>query len=192
MKKIVVASNNKGKIKEIKEIFKEFDVISLNEVEEKLNKKIELIEDKETFKENAIEKVKCLVNQIDEDVLCLADDSGLSIDALDGFPGVYTARWMDADDHTKNLELIKKLDGISNRNAKYTTAIAIADKKMINVIESHLEGEITKEPRGNNGFGFDEILQIENGKTLAELSMEEKNEISSRKKALEEIKNFIM
>lgn len=192
MKKIVVASNNKGKIKEIKEIFKEFDVISLKEVEEKLNKKIELIEDKETFKENAIEKVKCLVNQIDEDVLCLADDSGLSIDALDGFPGVYTARWMDADDHTKNLELIKKLDGISNRNAKYTTAIAIADKKMINVIESHLEGEITKEPRGNNGFGFDEILQIENGKTLAELSMEEKNEISSRKKALEEIKNFIM
>lgn len=192
MKKIVVASNNKGKIKEIKEIFKEFDVISLKEVEEKLNKKIELIEDKETFKENAIEKVKCLVNQIDEDVLCLADDSGLSIDALDGFPGVYTARWMDADDHTKNLELIKKLDGISNRNAKYITAIAIADKKMINVIESHLEGEITKEPRGNNGFGFDEILQIENGKTLAELSMEEKNEISSRKKALEEIKNFIM
>ena len=192
MKKIVVASNNKGKIKEIKEIFKEFDVISLKEVEEKLNKKIELIEDKETFKENAIEKVKCLVNQIDVDELCLADDSGLSIDALDGFPGVYTARWMDADDHTKNLELIKKLDGISNRNAKYTTAIAIADKKMINVIESHLEGEITKEPRGNNGFGFDEILQIENGKTLAELSMEEKNEISSRKKALEEIKNFIM
>lgn len=192
MKKIVVASNNKGKIKEIKEIFKEFDVISLKEVEERLNKKIELIEDKETFKENAIEKVKCLVNQIDEDVLCLADDSGLSIDALDGFPGVYTARWMDADDHTKNLELIKKLDGISNRNAKYITAIAIADKKMINVIESHLEGEITKEPRGNNGFGFDEILQIENGKTLAELSMEEKNEISSRKKALEEIKNFIM
>ena len=192
MKKIVVASNNKGKIKEIKEIFKEFDVISLKEVEEKLNKKIELIEDKETFKENAIEKVKCLVNQIDEDVLCLADDSGLSIDALNGFPGVYTARWMDADDHTKNLELIKKLDGISNRQAKYTTAIAIADKKIINVIESHLEGEITKVPRGDNGFGFDEILEIESGKTLAELSMEEKNKISSRKKALEEIKKLIM
>jgi len=124
----------------------------------------------------------------------MGDDSGLSIDALDGFPGIHTNRWMDADDHTKNLALIEKMKGVPDqlRSCKYTTAIAIADKNMTNVVEYSLYGYIAKIPAGSNGFGFDEIFALNNGKTLAELTSEEKYEISPRKKALEEIKKILL
>ncbi len=189
---LVVASNNKSKIKEIKMIFKEFDIISVNELEKKQNKKIDLNENQDTFKGNAIQKVKELIEQIDENYLCMSDDSGLSIEGLNGFPGVHTARWMEADDHIKNIELIKKLGNNNNRKAEYITSIAIGDKNLINVVEKRLIGKIAKKPRGNNGFGFDEIFELSNGKTLAELSIQEKNKISSRKQALNEIKKYIM
>ena len=189
---LVVASNNKSKIKESKMIFKECDIISVNELEKKQNKKIDLNENQDTFKGNAIQKVKELIEQIDENYLCMSDDSGLSIEGLNGFPGVHTARWMEADDHIKNIELIKKLGNNNNRKAEYITSIAIGDKNLINVVEKRLIGKIAKKPRGNNGFGFDEIFELSNGKTLAELSIQEKNKISSRKQALNEIKKYIM
>lgn len=190
---ILVASNNKGKIKEIKDIFNNFDIITLKEMETKLNKKLEVNEDADSFKNNALQKVTELAKQLDENIIVMGDDSGISIDALDGFPGIHTHRWMDADDHTKNLALLEKLKDVPEdlRTCHYTTAIAIADKNISNVVEYSLDGKVTREPIGTNGFGFDEIFKLDNGRTLAELTSEEKYAISPRKKALEEIKKFV-
>lgn len=190
---IVVASSNKGKIKEIKEIFKDYDVLSLKEMEDKLNKKIVVNEDQDTFIDNALEKVRDLYNQVGENYICIADDSGISIDYLDGFPGVFTARWMDADDHTKNLELIKKLDGVNKekRSCHYTTVIALKSKDYEETFLSTLDGVISDSTRGKNGFGFDEIFELDNGLTLAEISMEGKLKISPRKKSLKKLESFI-
>lgn len=190
---IVVASSNKGKIKEIKEIFKDYDVLSLKEMEDKLNKKIVVNEDQDTFIDNALEKVRDLYNQVGENYICIADDSGISIDYLDGFPGVFTARWMDADDHTKNLELIKKLDGVNKekRSCHYTTVIALKSKNYEETFLSTLDGVISDSTRGKNGFGFDEIFELDNGLTLAEISMEDKLKISPRKKSLKKLESFI-
>lgn len=191
---ILVASNNKGKIKEIKDIFDNYNIISLSELEERLQTKLEVNENGNSFSENALQKVIDLVKQLDEKVICMGDDSGISIDALDGFPGIHTQRWMNADDHTKNLALLEKMKDIPDnlRTCHYTTAIAIADKYVSNVVECTLDGTLTREVIGQNGFGFDEIFRLENGKTLAELTNEEKYAISPRKEALEKIKKFLV
>ena len=191
---ILVASNNNGKVKEIKDIFDNFNIITLHELEEKLQRKLEINENGNSFSENALQKVTELVKQLDENMICIGDDSGLSIDALDGFPGIHTQRWMDADDHTKNLALLEKMKNIPDnlRTCHYTTAIAIADKYISNVVECSLDGFLTREPIGENGFGFDEIFKLDNGKTLAEITSEEKYLISPRRKALEKIKKFLI
>lgn len=192
-KTILVASNNKGKIREIRDIFSDFNIISLKEMEAKLNKKLEINENADSFKNNALQKVTELINQLDENMIVMGDDSGLSIDVLGGFPGIHTHRWMDADDHTKNLKLLEKMKDVSTelRSCHYTTAIAIADKNMNKVVEYSLHGYVAQNPAGSNGFGFDEIFVLDSGKTLAELTSEEKYEISPRKKALEEIRKII-
>lgn len=193
---LVVASNNNGKIKEIKEIFTDYDILSISEMEKKLGKKIIVTENQMTFSENAREKVNCLYQEIGDDYICIGDDSGISIDALDGFPGVHTARWMNADDHMKNLELLKRLENVpkNKRQCHYTTVIAIKGKEIDKIFEYTLDGIISLNVRGNNGFGFDEIFELPNGKTLAEITMKEKLELSPRKKALdmaiEYLKNY--
>ncbi len=193
-KTIVVASGNKGKLKEISEIFKNYTVISLKEMEKILGKKLEVNEEKDTFQDNALQKAIELSKQLGEGYICMADDSGISIDALDGFPGLHTARWMDADDHTKNIALLEKLKGVpkKERTCHYTTAIAIADYNIANCCEDVLDGFVSDECKGDNGFGFDEIFELDNGKTLAEISSEEKYKISPRKNALEKIKKYIL
>lgn len=193
---LVVASNNNGKIKEIKEIFTDYDILSISEMEKKLGKKIIVTENQMTFSENAREKVNCLYQEIGDDYICIGDDSGISIDALDGFPGVHTARWMNADDHMKNLELLKRLENVpkNKRKCHYTTVIAIKGKEIDKIFEYTLDGIISLNVRGNNGFGFDEIFELPNGKTLAEITMKEKLELSPRRKALdmaiEYLKNY--
>lgn len=193
---LVVASNNNGKIKEIKEIFTDYDILSISEMEKKLGKKIIVTENQMTFSENAREKVNCLYQEIGDDYICIGDDSGISIDALDGFPGVHTARWMNANDHMKNLELLKRLENVpkNKRQCHYTTVIAIKGKEIDKIFEYTLDGIISLNVRGNNGFGFDEIFELPNGKTLAEITMKEKLELSSRRKALdmaiEYLKNY--
>lgn len=193
---LVVASNNNGKIKEIKEIFTDYDILSISEMEKKLGKKIIVTENQMTFSENAREKVNCLYQEIGDDYICIGDDSGISIDALDGFPGVHTARWMNADDHMKNLELLKRLENVpkNKRQCHYTTVIAIKGKEIDKIFEYTLDGIISLNVRGNNGFGFDEIFELPNGKTLAEITMKEKLELSPRRKALdmaiEYLKNY--
>lgn len=184
---LVVASNNNGKIKEIKEIFNDYDILSISEMEKKLGKKIIVTENQMSFSRNAREKVICLYQEIGEEYICIGDDSGISIDALDGFPGVHTARWMNADDHIKNLELLKRLENIpkNRRQCHYTTVIAIKGKEIDKTFEYTLDGIISLNVRGNNGFGFDEIFELPNGKTLAEITMKEKLELSPRRKALD-------
>lgn len=191
--KILVASSNKGKIKEIKEIFKDYEVLSLKEAEELLNKELIVTEEQNTYKDNALEKVRGLYEQVGQDYICIADDSGISIDALDGFPGVHTARWLDADDHTKNLHLLDKVKNVGkkNRTCHYTTVIALKGKDIEEIFEYTLDGIVSNEVRGNNGFGFDEIFEISTGKTLAELSIEEKLSLSPRRKALDMIREYV-
>jgi XTP/dITP diphosphohydrolase len=191
-KTIILASNNQGKIKEIKYIFKDYDVIALKEAEQLLGKELIVTEDQETFQDNALEKVRTLYDQVGDAYTCIADDSGLSIDSLDGFPGVHTARWVDADDHTKNLMLLEKLEDKEDRTCHYTTVIALKDANEERVFEYTLDGQIADNCRGDNGFGFDEIFEIENGKTLAEISTEEKTSISPRTKALEKIEKYLI
>ena len=134
-----------------------------------------------------------MYKQVGEEYICIADDSGISIDALDGFPGVHTARWMDADDHTKNIHLLEKIKGVEKekRTCHYTTVIALKNKEEEQTFEYTLSGIVSDNYRGNNGFGFDEIFELPNGLTLAEISSEEKYEISPRKKALDKIKEYL-
>ena len=193
MKQIVFASNNKGKINEVKAVLKDYDILSISDMEKMLNKKIIVTENGKTFKANALKKTISLYNQIGDNYLCIGDDSGISIDYLNGFPGVYTARWLDRDDHFKNLELLKKLKGVlkEKRTCHYTTVIALKGKNIIKTFEYTLDGVISDSPRGENGFGFDEIFELSNGLTLSEIKLKEKVKISPRKKALMMIKMYL-
>lgn len=186
---IILATNNIGKINEIKQILQDYEIIPLKETD--VN--IEIEEDQPTFEANAIKKAKT-INQKLQGAICIADDSGIEIEYLNGFPGVQTKRWHTGTDHERNLYIIQKLQGEpkQNRKVKFITAIALAQGDEVTVVKEELNGYITTEPRGQNGFGFDEILELENGKTLAELTQDEKNEISTRKKALEKIKQQIL
>lgn len=185
---IIIASNNKGKIKEAKEILNEYEIISLKEI----GLDIDIKEDKETFEENSIKKAK-EISKILNNKMCISDDSGITIKALNGFPGVKTKRWLDGTDRERNLGILEKMKGIEKekREVKFITAIAIAKGEEIYVAKEEIKGYISTEIRGENGFGFDEIFELEDGRTLAELTNEEKNQISSRKKALEKIKKYL-
>ncbi len=185
---IVIASGNKGKIKEAQEILKEYKIVPMNE----LGIQIDVEEDKDTFEGNAIKKAETIANEL-KGKMCIADDSGIEIEYLDGFPGVYTKRWHAGTDRQRNLAIIEKLKGVpkEKRKIKFITAMAISDGNDTKTAVEYIEGYVTEEVRGENGFGFDEIFELENGKTLAELSQEEKNKISARKKALESLKQKI-
>lgn len=183
---IIIASGNKGKIKEAQEILTQYKIIPMSE----LGIEIDVEEDRPTFEGNAIKKAETIARQL-EGKWCIADDSGIEIEYLDGFPGVYTKRWHTGTDRERNLAIIEKLKDApkEKRKIKFITAIAMSNgDKTISAISS-IDGYVAQNPRGENGFGFDEIFELENGKTLAEISEEEKNKISSRKKALEIIKN---
>ena len=186
MKEIVIASGNKGKIEEAQEILKNYKIVSLKE----MGIDIEVEEDQETFKENAKKKAEVIAKALNGK-MCIADDSGIEIEYLDGFPGVYTKRWHNGTDRERNLALIEKLKGVQKEKRKivFTTAIALSDGERTICEIGKIEGYVTEEPRGTNGFGFDEIFELENGKTLAEISSDEKNKISARKIALEGIRN---
>ena len=182
---IIIASGNKGKIKEAQEILAEYKITPIKE----LGIDIDVEEDKDTFVDNAIKKATEISIYLNGKK-CMSDDSGIEIPYLDGFPGVFTKRWHAGTDRDRNMEIIRKLEGVLKENRKviFTTAIVLAEGDKLVTAEEKIEGYISEEPRGKNGFGFDEIFELENGKTLAELSQEEKNEISARKKALESIK----
>lgn len=182
---IVMASGNKGKIKEAQEILKEYKIIPMKE----LGIEIDIEENQETFEGNAIKKAITIAKKLNGK-MCMSDDSGIEIEYLDGFPGVHTKRWHKGTDRERNLAIIDKLKSVprEKRKIKFITAIAISNGNNTISSVAFIEGYVAENVRGNNGFGFDEIFELENGKTLAELSQEEKNKISARKKALEDLK----
>ena len=190
LKRIIVATRNSGKILEIREIFKDYEVLSIEDIEKELSTYIVINENKDTFRANALEKVRCLYDSVGEDFICMADDSGLEIDYLNGFPGVKTARWMKGTDEERNRAIIKKMEGVSDRASHYTTCIGVKGKDFEMVFSDTLDGVIGKCSRGSQGFGFDPIFFV-GDKSLAELSMEEKLVISPRRKALEQTLNFL-
>ncbi len=185
MKEIVIASGNKGKVKEAQEILKDYYIIPIKDI----GLDIDVEEDGSTFEENAIKKAETIAKELDRK-MCIADDSGIEIEYLNGFPGVRTKRWHNGTDRERNLAIIEKLNGVQKekRKIKFVTAIAVSDGNNTICEKGIIEGYVTEEPRGDNGFGFDEIFELDNGKTLAEISDEEKNRISARKIALDKIK----
>lgn len=181
---MILATNNKGKLIEIKKILDEYQICSLREK----NIDIDVIEDEDTFLGNAKKKAIEIYNLTHEETI--ADDSGLCINCLDGFPGVMTHRFLgeDATDKMRNEYLINEVNKHSDRSASVICDIVYYDGNNIITSEGILKGSISKEPRGSNGFGFDEIFELPNGLTLAELSNEEKNNISARFIALNKLK----
>ena len=186
MKKIIVATNNKGKLKEIREILTDYELLSLEEVG--INVKVK--EDENTFRGNSLKKANEIFKVAN--MPCIADDSGLCIDVFDGWPGVETARFLGnkASQEDRNKYILEKMQDKSGeeRNAKVVCDIAYVDNENTTVVEGIIEGKISKEERGSNGFGFDSIFELEDGRTLAELSEKEKNDVSSRRIALEKLK----
>lgn len=191
MKKIIFATGNAGKMKEIREILSDLDaeILSMKEA----GVQADIVEDGKTFEENAVIKATAICKLTGE--IVLADDSGLEIDYLNKEPGVYSARYMgeDTDYHIKNGNLIGRLAGVPDekRTARFVCVIAAAfPDGTVKTVRRTMEGRIGYEEKGENGFGYDPIFFLpEYGCTSAELSMEEKNKISHRGKALQAIKD---
>lgn len=191
-KRIILASGNKHKIQEIKDILKDmdFEIISKDDVG---LQDFEVIEDGNTLEENAIKKAVEISRKVDG--IIIADDTGLFVEKLNGEPGVYSARYAgeNATYEDNNKKLLKKLKGISmeDRNAKFKTVMAIVlEDKSIRTVEGECKGKIAFEPRGNNGFGYDPLFIVDGyDKTFAELGEEIKNKISHRANALKNLKN---
>ena len=188
MKSIILASNNKDKVKEVKEILKGYDIISMKEA----GIDVDIEENGTTFEENALIKARAIMKLTGK--ITMADDSGLEIDYLNKAPGVYSARFMghDTSYDIKNKALIQKLEGVkgSDRSGRFVCAIAVCfpDGREI-VKRGTMEGLIAEEIKGDNGFGYDPIVYLpEYGRTSGELAPEEKNKISHRGKALALIK----
>ena len=184
---MIIATNNKGKLDEIKSIFSEYTLYSL----EDKNINIDVLEDEDTFIGNARKKAIEIYNLTQS--ATLADDSGLCINCLDGFPGVLTHRFLgeDATDRMRNEFLIKEVDKYKDRSAKVVCDLVYYDGEKEYVGEGIINGFISKECRGENGFGFDEIFELPNGQTLAEITASEKNNISARYLALKNLKSQI-
>ena len=177
---MLFASSNDGKIKEVKEILK-INIKSLKD----LNIKIEIKETGKTFLKNAILKAKEVYKKTG--IPTLSDDSCLEIEALNGFPGINTHRFLEGTDSIRNQEILRRMKKIENRTCYFTCAIAYFDGINLITKEYKLKGIIACEEKINNGFGFDSIF-LYNGKYLSDMTIQEKNNINPRKFALENLK----
>lgn len=184
--KLVLASNNKGKIRELSEMLASYniEVLSLNDFPQVGD----IEEDGQTFKENAVKKATVTAGLTG--LAALADDSGLEVDYLDGAPGVYSARFAGTEksDRANNEKLLKLLAGLppDKRAARFQCVIAIARPGgLVHTVQGTCEGVIAGEPRGDMGFGYDPLFYLpEYDKTFAEIDLPLKNKISHRGKAL--------
>lgn len=185
---IVLATTNKNKIKEFREILKDFPV-ELKSLAD-FGPIPEAVEDGETFDENAYKKALHTAKILG--IPAISDDSGLAVHALGGKPGVYSARFAgdDATDDENCEKLLKELEGATDRSAHFECVISIAvPSGPALTYEARCDGVILKEKRGTSGFGYDPLFYFEKyEKTFAELSMDEKNKVSHRGKALAELK----
>ncbi|MDO4519239.1 MAG: XTP/dITP diphosphatase [Eubacteriales bacterium] len=193
MNRIIFATGNQGKLREIREILSDMNIEVVSMKEAGID--VEIIEDGKSFRENAIIKAKTICEASKE--IALADDSGLEIDYLNKEPGIYSARYMGENTsyHIKNNNLIERLAGVPDekRTARFVCEIAAAfPDGTVETVRGVMEGIIGYQETGENGFGYDPIFVLpEYGCTSAELSMEEKNKISHRGKALRAIKEIL-
>ncbi len=183
---IVLATSNKGKVREIKAMCEDFDVVAFSEI----ITPFEIVEDAPTFKGNALLKAQAVYKALDdEDAIVLSDDSGISVDVLDGAPGIFSARYAGAEATDKD-NLYKLMEGVEQKGLKsspahYTAAIAIVTKEGEQVVHGWMYGDVITTPRGENGFGYDPCFVPEGlDKTLGELDDEIKKGLSHRSKAL--------
>lgn len=184
--KVVLATSNKGKVREIIELLHDREVFPYTDVIEGF----EIIEDGDTFKENALIKARAVYAALgDEEAIVMADDSGISVDALGGEPGIYSARYggegsSDKDNLNKVVNELKA-KGTESSKAHYTAAIAVVSKEGERCVHGWMHGKVIITPRGENGFGYDPIFIPEGfEKTLGELDGNVKVNLSHRSKAL--------
>lgn len=199
MKKIVLASNNQKKIKEIKEILKglQYEVCSLNDM--KID--IDVEEDGITFEENAEKKAKEIYKYLkakgEENFIVLSDDSGLEVDCLNGAPGVYSARYAGehGNDYKNNIKLLEDMKGFKGkeRSARFVCVIALVNENgEVETVRGEVNGYILEELNTEDGFGYDPLFFYEGfNKTFDEASLEEKNAISHRGNALKKLKEIL-
>lgn len=190
MTELLFASHNKNKTKEIAEILgNEYTIVTLSD----LNITEPIEESASTLEGNALIKARYLYQKYKKP--CFADDSGLEVEALDGKPGVYSARYAGEDNNAmaNMTKLLHNLEGCSNRKAQFRTVIAYICTDGEYIFEGTVKGQITTEMKGSDGFGYDPVFQPDNsnGKTFAQMSPEEKNSISHRALALNEFTTFI-
>ncbi len=194
MTKIIFATGNQDKMREIREIMADMDVEIQSMKEAGIQ--ADIVEDGETFEDNARIKAQAIANNTD--AIVLADDSGLEIDYLNKEPGVYSARYMGEDTSytIKNQALLDRLSGVpkEKRTARFVCAIAavLPDKEVL-VTRQTMEGYIGNEPEGENGFGYDPIFYLDEfGCSSAALTREQKNAISHRGKALRAMRDLLL
>ncbi len=183
MKRLLIATNNAGKVREIKAILGGFydELVSLKDIGLDLN----VTEDGDTFEANAVKKAReaAIVAGCD----ALADDSGLCVEALDGAPGVYSARYAGegAGDAANNQKLLAALEGVTDRRAKFVSVVALVSEDTVTTACGEVGGEIAHAPSGNGGFGYDPLFYVPGlGQTFAEIPAEVKNTLSHRARAL--------
>ncbi|KGO12215.1 XTP/dITP diphosphatase [Clostridium botulinum] len=190
-KEVIVASNNKDKIREIKEILKKFNIDALSMKEAGID--IDIEEDGNTFMENAYKKA-ATIYEILPNYMVIADDSGLMVDALNGAPGIYSARFAGEHGNYKknNEKLLRELDGkkIEERKAKFVCSIVfIIDKDNVIRVQGEINGVIGEKEIGEDGFGYDPLFYIsEYKKTFAQMDSQTKNSISHRGEAFRKLK----
>lgn len=189
MRKLAFSTNNEHKLEEVRaKLGKYYQIISLKD----LGDDTDVPETGDTLEENAMIKADYLWNTYQ--VNCFADDTGLEVEALDNAPGVYSARY--AGEHKSSednvAKLLKELEGKENRRARFRTVIALIMGGKRYLFEGKIEGTITTSPKGTSGFGYDPVFQADGyDKTFAELTLEDKNNISHRAKAVEQLVLFL-
>lgn len=192
--KVIFATGNQGKMKEIRMVMEDLGLEILSMKEAGLDMEIE--ENGTTFEENALIKARAIAEHV-EDAIVLADDSGLEVDYLNKEPGVHSSRYMGEDTSydIKNQHIMDLLKGVEEkqRSARFVCTIAaVFPDGEEQVVRATIEGRIATESKGNNGFGYDPIFYVpEFSCTTAELTLEQKNKIGHRGKALEEMKEII-
>lgn len=184
--KLVLATSNQGKVREIKALCAEFEVTAYTELIEGF----EIVEDGETFKANALIKARAVYEALgDEEAIVLSDDSGISVDVMEGAPGIYSARYAGAGANDKdNLNALVeaiKAKGATTSPAHYTAAIAIVSREGAQTVHGWMHGTAITEPRGEKGFGYDPMfIPLGYDKTLGELDDDVKSKLSHRSQAL--------
>jgi non-canonical purine NTP pyrophosphatase, rdgB/HAM1 family len=187
VKELILASNNAHKVEEIKSILEDYNILTLKDI----NYTEEIVEDGSTFEENALIKARTISKYSGK--TAISDDSGLSVDLLDGRPGVYSARYSKEQTDEKNIEkVLLELNGQKSK-AKFVSVIALVKPDGTELtFRGECHGEIIFEKRGTNGFGYDPIFYVPSlDKTFAELSAEQKNSISHRKQSLEKFSQYL-